>query len=105
MPLPKPLQAALERTPGAVFRRCALQVNPYDYVRRYGKPTTLSSEEAYNAAMVAACKRNGISVVGLADHHAVDTSARLREALTAAEIAAFRGSRPGPRRHRQMYGL
>ena len=91
MPLPEPLQAALRLTPGAVFHRCALQVNPYDYVKRYRKPTTFANEDDYNAAIVASCERNGISVVGLTDHHAVHTCANLREALAAAGITAFPG--------------
>jgi hypothetical protein len=49
---------------GACFFRCALQVNPFDYIVRHNKETMFSNESDYNAAMVEACQRIGIEVKG-----------------------------------------
>ena len=38
---------------GARWVRCALQVNPYEYLSRHSKPDGFGDEDAYNAAIVA----------------------------------------------------
>ena len=85
------LQAALERPNGARFYRCALQVNPFDYLVRHGKTTTFSTEAEYNDAMVAACLEVGIEVIAVTDHYRVQHSMGLIQAARQAGIWAFGG--------------
>lgn len=76
---------------GARFYKCALQVNPYEYLTRHGKQTDFADEAAYNAEIVGACKANNVEVVGVADHYRIKPAQSLIAALTAAGIAVFPG--------------
>jgi len=82
---------ALELPNGARFYRCALQVNPFDYVVRHNKETTFSNESDYNAAMVETCQRIGIEVIGVTDHYRVRSSQSLIQAAQDAGISVFPG--------------
>ena len=82
---------ALELPSGARFYRCALQVNPFDYVVRHKKETVHSNESDYNAAMVEACQRIGIEVIGVTDHYRVRSSQSLIQAAQDAGIFVFPG--------------
>jgi len=82
---------ALELPNGARFYRCALQVNPFDYVVRHKKETLYSNESDYNSAMVEACQRIGIEVIGVTDHYRVRTSQSLIQAAQDAGIFVFPG--------------
>src|SRR5260370_30037639 len=85
------LQTALKLPNGARFYRCALQVNPFAYLRRHNKKTAFRTEEEYNAAIIAACLETGIEVIGVTDHDRVHESAGLVQAARAAGIFAFSG--------------
>ncbi len=76
---------------GARFHRCALQVNPFDYFMRHNKTTAFSNESDYNSAMVAACQRIGIEIIGITDHYRVRSSQSLLRAAKAAGIIVFPG--------------
>jgi hypothetical protein len=76
---------------GARFYRCALQINPFAYLKAHSKQTRFPNEEAYNSAIVSACKDNGIEVIAITDHYQVRTAERLREAAHRASIAVFPG--------------
>ena len=76
---------------GAHFFRCALQVNPFEYIVRHKKETAFSNESDYNAAIVAACQRIGIQVIGITDHYRVRSSQSLIQAAQAAGIIVFPG--------------
>ena len=76
---------------GARFFRCALQVNPFDYIVRHNKETAFSNESDYNAAIVEACQRIGIEVIGITDHYRVRSSQSLIQAAQAAGIIVFPG--------------
>lgn len=88
---PQDVLATLDLPSGAHFYRCALQVNPWAYVVRHNKSTTLTTEADFDAALVEACRRTGTQVVGLADHHSVDTARSLRAALEAGGVVVFPG--------------
>jgi hypothetical protein len=87
----QPIESALLLPNGARFYRCALQVNPYDYLIVHKKKTSYSDEAAYNRGIVDACKRIGIEVIAITDHHRVSSSVRLREEAQAAGIHVFPG--------------
>ncbi|MFH2046531.1 MAG: TrlF family AAA-like ATPase [Pseudomonadota bacterium] len=76
---------------GARFYRCALQVNPFEYLVRNKKPTVFSDEADYNKAIVEACRRKGIEVLGITDHYRVRSSQSLLQAAQAAGIIVFPG--------------
>lgn len=82
---------ALELPNGARFYRCALQVNPFDYVVRHNKETTFGNESDYNSAIVEACQRIGIEVIGVTDHYRVRSSQSLIQAAQDAGILVFPG--------------
>jgi energy-coupling factor transporter ATP-binding protein EcfA2 len=84
-----PLQSALKLPNGARFYKCALQINPYAYVKRHSKPTTFVDEPSYNEALVNALVDNGIEIIAIADHHQVESSRTLAEAARASGITAF----------------
>lgn len=74
----------------AEFHKCALQVNPYDYIKYRGTEHQFS-EEDYNHEVYANCIRAGIKVVGLANHGDVESSKSLREYLKAKGLVVFPG--------------
>jgi hypothetical protein len=84
-------QAALPRYTVAQFWRCALQVNPSGYQAIYRGTSHGLDETTYNSQMLAACKANGISVVGIADHGSVDAVDGLRRFLEPEGIVVFPG--------------
>jgi predicted ATPase len=85
------LQAALELPNGARFYRCALQVNPFAYLKRHRKQTGYQSEADYNTAIVQACLDTGIEVIGVTDHYRVRDSASLVLAARNKGLWAFSG--------------
>jgi predicted ATPase len=85
------LKMALKLPNGARFYRCALQVNPFAYQVRNSKQTAFQNEADYNAAMIAACKEQGIEVIAVTDHYRVKDSAGLVQAAQEAGIFAFKG--------------
>jgi DNA repair ATPase RecN len=80
-----------EPRPGARFYTCALQLNPYAYLKRHAKQTTYPDESAYNAAVVAACQAEGVDVVGVTDHYRITSSSQLIADLTAAGVIVLPG--------------
>ncbi len=84
-------RSALTLPNGARFYRCALQINPFDYLRRYDKSTGFQSEADYDEAIVRACRETGIEVVAVTDHYRVETSRNLVQACREADIFAFGG--------------
>jgi DNA repair ATPase RecN len=87
----KSLNEALSLPSGARFYKCALQVNPFAYMNRHSKVTAFQAEDEYNAAMVAACKANGIEVIAVTDHYKDSDSQSLLKAARDAGIFAFGG--------------
>ena len=85
------IENALKLPSGARFFRCALQVNPFDYIVRYNKETAFSNESDYNAAIVETCQRIGIEVIGITDHYRVRSSQSLIHAAQHAGIIVFPG--------------
>jgi ABC-type lipoprotein export system ATPase subunit len=73
----------------ASYYKCALQVNPCNYSRYRGVDT--QKEADYNNAILEQCQKNGIAVVGLADHGCIDSSQSLRMKLQNAGIIVFPG--------------
>lgn len=91
MPNADPLLNAVKLPGGARFYKCALQVNPFDYLRRYNKPTRLETEADYNTAIIQACQEKNIEVIAVTDHYRVCSSQSLIECARKAGIYVFPG--------------
>ncbi len=91
MTITDPIMNARKLPRGARFYRCALQVNPFEYVVRHSKRTSFTNEADYNAAIVEACKKTGIQVIGITDHYRVRSSRSLHMAAQSAGIIVFPG--------------
>ena len=89
--LSEPLNSELKLNSGARFYRCALQVNPFDYLKRHNRPTSFNSETEYNDAIVSMCLETEIQVVAVTDHYRVEHSRSLVRAIRDADLYAFLG--------------
>jgi hypothetical protein len=89
--VPAGIKQALTKSSGAQFYKCALQVNPFGYLRRHTKPTLFTSEASYNAAVVEACRKERVRVVGVTDHFRATTARSLVDALADAGVHVFPG--------------
>ncbi|MBA3724863.1 MAG: PHP domain-containing protein [Armatimonadetes bacterium] len=87
----KPLLEALSQPNGARFYKCALQVNPFAYLKRHSKATEFADEGDYNAAIVDACKAQGIQVIAVTDHYRLSDSHKLLKDAREAGIKALPG--------------
>ena len=92
MNLPEPIEQAKNLPGGALFYRCALQVNPFEYVKRENKSTRFADEATYNAAMVQAFIENNIKIIAITDHHRIHTGDTLAEAARKVGITVFPGA-------------
>jgi predicted ATPase len=88
---PDPLSASLKLPSGARFYKCALQVNPYQYLVDQGRQTKFKDEATYNQSMAQACRERGIEVAAVTDHHNVKSALALSKALEKAGLHVFRG--------------
>jgi len=86
-----PITEALSRSAGAVFRRCALQVNTWAYAERWRQQHHGRTEAEFNADLAGSCARLGVQVVGLADHDGIGAYPALTDELTAASVTVFLG--------------
>ncbi|MDO9210623.1 MAG: ATP-binding protein [Deltaproteobacteria bacterium] len=91
MAMNDPILKALELPGGARFYKCALQVNPFEYLQRHQKQTKFVKEEDYNSAIIDECKRNGIEVIAVTDHYRVKSGQKLIKAAREAGIYGFPG--------------
>ena len=89
--VPGGIKEAVAKSPGAEFYKCAFQVNPFGYLGRHAKPTSYVGEADYNTAMVEACRKENIRVVGITDHFRIATAQHLAATLTEAGIFVFPG--------------
>lgn len=76
---------------GARFYRCALQINPFEYLQRYNKTTEFNDEQLYNEAIVDACLKNGIEIIAVTDHYRVKSGVSLVKKAREAGIIVFPG--------------
>ena len=85
------VRSAMTAPSGARYFKCALQVNPYDYVVDNSKTTSFSDEETYNTELVAALLGHGIEVIGITDHFRIASSRKLWQSARDAGIVVLPG--------------
>lgn len=74
----------------AKFWKCALQVNPAEYIKYRGQEQTLSESE-YNQKLLEVCLQESIKVLGIADHGNVDGVDAIRDLMKEHDIVVFPG--------------
>jgi len=74
----------------AQFWKCALQVNPVDYISYRGADHGMTQEQ-YNLKLVEVALENNIKVIGLANHGNVDGVDAIRTAMNQQGILVFPG--------------
>jgi len=74
----------------AKFWKCALQVNPSDYIAYRGQEHGLC-EEDFNNRLVQICREESIKVIGLANHGNVDAVDVIRSLMNEHDIIVFPG--------------
>lgn len=85
------LMNALKLPGGARFYRCALQVNPFEYISRYKSQSLFKAEADYNYAIIQACQEKKIEVIAVTDHYRVRSSKSLIDCAKKVGIHAFPG--------------
>ena len=76
---------------GAQFYKCAFQVNPHSYARKYrGKPTGLD-EVGYARALIDKAEALGIRVLAVTDHNSVSGIDSIRAVAQERDIVIFPG--------------
>lgn len=85
------IKATLSKPRGARFYRCALQINPFEYLKRHNKGTKFKDEVSYNTAIVQACIDQQIEVIAVADHYRIRSSESLITAAGKAGLIVFPG--------------
>lgn len=79
-----------EKYTKARFWKCALQVNPYSYIKFRGSDHGMT-EEQYNSELLKICQEEGIRVLGIADHGNVGGVNAIRELMSRHDIVVFPG--------------
>lgn len=85
------IEGVLASTSGARFRRCALQVNPFEYLDRHDHPTSYVNEAEYNAALIAALLKAEVAAIAITDHFRIESASALAESAQKAGIVVFPG--------------
>ena len=76
---------------GAVFRRCALQVNPHRYGGEFRGQETQGDSRSHAEAIIARAEDMDISVLAITDHNDVGEIAAFRKAADGKGITIFPG--------------
>lgn len=84
-------KGALNLPNGAQFYRCALQINPFNYLTEHGINTPFTTEDAYNQALIEKCIEKNIKVIAVTDHYKIHHSIKLLEYARKKKIKAFGG--------------
>ncbi len=84
------VQAAAQPV-GAVFHRCALQVNPHHYAGTFRGQEASGDPQSYAKAIIEKADELGISVLAITDHNSVSGVALFRDAAADYGIVIFPG--------------
>lgn len=85
------IEDALAHPAGARFHKCALQVNPFEYVGRHDHPTQYKTEKDYNDALITALRKAEVAAIAITDHFRVESGRALADAARGAGIVVFPG--------------
>lgn len=88
---PQNIKKVLNLPSGAKYFRCALQVNPVNYLRNNRGEDHGLSEEEYNSHLVSKCLESGIMVIAITDHNQVGGIDAIRKKAEPLGIQIFPG--------------
>lgn len=86
-----PIAAARARASGAVFHRCALQVNPHSYSGKFRGKAQSGDSSAHAKAIVDKALALGVSVLAITDHNDVSCVPTFRAAAAGRNVHVFPG--------------
>ena len=86
-----PVSNAQAMPAGAVFHRCALQVNPHSYSGAFRGQKAEGNERSHAEAIVAKAVEIGVSVLAVTDHNSVSGVPAFRRAAAGRGVAVFPG--------------
>jgi len=86
-----PIARAVTLPGGAVFHRCALQVNPHHYGATFRGKGAAGDASAHAKAIVEKAAEIGISVLAITDHNDVSGVPAFRDAAAGCGIQVFPG--------------
>ncbi|MCU0694649.1 MAG: AAA family ATPase, partial [Polyangiaceae bacterium] len=86
-----PIAVARGLPQGAVFHRCALQVNPHDYATNFRGVASSGDAAAHARAIVEKAVALGISVLAITDHNSVSAVPEFRKAAEGQDLVVFPG--------------
>lgn len=86
-----PVPNAKAMPAGAVFHRCALQVNPHSYSGAFRGQEAEGDERSHAEAIVAKAVEIGVSVLAVTDHNSVSGVPAFRRAAAGQGVAVFPG--------------
>ncbi|RKX99743.1 MAG: phosphoesterase, partial [Spirochaetes bacterium] len=89
--LPEGIREALKFPSGARYFRCALQVNPFDYLKVNRGENHGLNEEEYNDQIIRKCCELKINVIAVTDHNHVGRINPIREKARDTNITVFPG--------------
>jgi hypothetical protein len=85
------IEKAMRLPSGAVFRRCALQVNPHHYGKTFQGESLSGDASSHAEAIVAKAKDIGVTVLAITDHNDVSGVSAFRAAAEGHGIYIFPG--------------
>ncbi len=85
------IQSARQLPRGAVFHRCALQVNPHHYAGAYRGRASFGNPTEYANIIVQRARDLGVTVLAITDHNHVGGVAAFRAAAEGTGIHIFPG--------------
>ena len=91
MPAKEPIAKAKALPAGAVFHRCALQVNPHHYGAAFRGQSADGDASAHAQAIVEKAVEIGVSVLAITDHNDVSDVPAFRNAAQGRGLHVFPG--------------
>jgi hypothetical protein len=91
MSQPDPITRARALPSGAIFHRCALQVNPHHYAGTFRGKAASGDADAHARAILDKAVEIGVSVLAVTDHNDVSGMPAFRSAAVGRDIHVFPG--------------
>ena len=86
-----PIAKAATIPAGAVFHRCALQVNPYKYAEQFRGQKSDGDARSHAEAMITKASETNISVLAITDHNDMSDVPLFQAAATDSDVTIFPG--------------
>lgn len=88
---PGGIKKALTLPNGAKYFRCALQVNPFSYLKDNRGEDHGLDEQEYNSQLISKCEEFQITVIAVTDHNHVGAIGEIRKGAESSEITVLPG--------------